>query len=74
MSGVKKAMPYAKKGLDIYNKMNGGVEMQDDDDDDGDDIVQIQAFLSSMNEAELQSWLSTLGKVGKVGLSLLGKK
>ena len=67
-----KALKYGKKGYDIYNSVNGGqtapAEIQDDDDDD---IAQLQAFLSNMNEAEQQSWLGT---AGKIGLSLLGKK
>ena len=66
---AKKVAPYAKKGLDIYNKVNGGVEMQDDDE-----IAQLQAFLSNMNEAELQSFWKTAGKIGKFGLNMLGKK
>ena len=74
VSGVKKAMPYAKKGLDIYNKMNGGAEMQDDDDDDDDDIVQLQAFLSNTNEAEQQSFWSTMKSIGPGVLRVLGKK
>ena len=57
----------------IARKMNGGVEMQQDDDDN-DVVAQLQAFLSNMNEAELQSFWKTAGKIGKFGLSLLGKK
>ena len=69
---AKKVAPYAKKGLDIYNKVNGGAEIQQDDDDD--DIAQLQAFLSNMDEAEQQNFWSTLGKIGKGALSLVGKK
>ena len=55
---AKKVAPYAKKGLDIYNKVNGGVEIQDDDDDD---IAQMEAYLSNLQrQAEIEGLLNAL--------------
>ena len=68
----KKVAPYAKKGYDLYRAANGGVEAQDDDDDDR---AEIEALIQSLKDrAELESFWSTLGKIGKTALGVIGKK
>ena len=62
----------AKKGLDIYNKVNGGVEIQDDDDDDDDDIALIEAYLNNQQEQAMIEKFK-FGKAWKKAKKIGGK-
>ena len=54
--------------------LNGGAEAQDDDDDDNDGLANIEVLLSQslQDRAEIEGFLSTLGKIGKGALGLIG--